>query len=56
MDIDEYVDNMDFDDVVAYAQQHDIEFDDPSQWLDDMWPDLESELRVKVMDHMQENR
>jgi len=52
--IDELVDAMDLDTLVAYARRHKIDFDDPSQWLDDEWPAKESWLRGAVMEHMAE--
>jgi len=54
--IEEFVQRMDIDDVTAYARANDIDHDDISTWLDDMWPQLESELRVKVADHLSEQK
>jgi len=52
--IDEFVEAMDLDTVVAYARLHKIEFDEPDQWLDDEWSAKESWLRTAVMEHMAE--
>ena len=52
--IDELVDAMDLDMLVTYARRHNIDFEDPSGWLDDERPAKESWLRGAVMEHMAE--
>jgi len=49
--IDQFVEDLDFDTLIVWADILDVEHDE-SQWLDDMWPDLEGELREKVGDAM----
>ena len=48
------VDEMDFKTVAKWAYILGVEYELSSQWLDDEWPDKEDELRVKVIDVMQE--
>jgi len=52
--IDELVDAMDLDMLVTYARRHNIDFEEPSGWLDDEWPAKESWLRTAVLEHMAE--
>jgi hypothetical protein len=51
-DIEQFVEDMDFDTLLRYADEYEVEYDDPSTWLDDMWVDIEEEIRVKVLDAM----
>ena len=41
------IDDMDFDTLIVWADYFDVEHEE-NLWLDDMWPDYESELRVSV--------
>lgn len=51
--IDQFVENLDFDVLIIWADILDVEHEE-NLWLDDMWPELESELRVKVSEAMAE--
>lgn len=51
--IDEAVEQMSLEEVVAYVRLHKIDFDEPSTWLDDKWPEKESWLRSVVIEHME---
>lgn len=55
-DFDRAVEAMDLDTVVAYARQHNVGDHDIDQWLDDMWPEKESELRTAVAEHMMQEK
>ena len=48
--IDQLVEDMDFDVVVAWAHILEVEVNPPP--LDDMYPDWDNELRVEVADAM----
>lgn len=49
--IDQFVGDLEFDVLVIWADILGVEHDE-NMWLDDMWPDSESELRVEVGDAM----
>ena len=49
--IDQFVEDLDFDVLIIWADILGVEHEEKS-WLDDMWPDKESELRVEVMNAM----
>lgn len=48
--IDDFVDCLDFDHILAWAKLLDVEINYPP--VDDMWPDWEDELAVEVGDAM----
>ena len=50
--IDQFVEDLDFDALCAWAEILDVDVSPPP--LDDMWPDWDSELRVEVGDAMRE--
>jgi len=45
--IDQLFENMDFDNLIIWADTLEVEHNE-KLWLDDMWPDHETDLRVKV--------
>lgn len=45
--IDQFVEDLDFDVLIIWADILNVEHEENS-WLDDMWPELENELREKV--------
>jgi hypothetical protein len=49
--IEQFVEDLDFDVLIVWADILGVEHDENS-WLDDMWPELEGELREKVGDAM----
>ncbi len=49
--IDQFVSDLDFDVLIIWADILDVEHDE-GMWLDDMWPDCESELRQQVAEAM----
>lgn len=49
--IDQFVEDLEFDVLVCWADTLGIEHDE-KQWLDDDWPDKDSELRTSVGDAM----
>ena len=51
--IDQFIEDLDYDVLVAWANIFEVEVNPPSL-LDDMWLDWESELRVEVGDAMRE--
>lgn len=48
--IDQFVEALDFDRLLAWAERLDVEINVPP--TSDMWPDWESELRVEVGEAM----
>jgi len=48
--VDQLFENMDFDTLIIWANELDVEVNYPP--LDDMWPDWENELRVEVAETM----
>lgn len=48
--IDQFVEDLDFDTVIAWAKFLEVEVNYPP--IDDMYPDWENELRVEVGDAM----
>ena len=48
--IDNFIDSLDFDGIIAWAYLLDVEVNYPP--IDDMWPDWENELAVEVGDAM----
>ena len=48
--IDNFIDCLDYDKVIAWANLLDVEVNYPP--IDDMWPDWENELAVEVGDAM----
>ncbi len=51
-DVKASVEAMDLEAVLRYARENNIGDWDTSEWLDDMWPEKESELRAAVAQHM----
>ena len=49
--IDQFVSDLDFDVLIIWADILDVEHDE-DMWIDDMWPDCESELRQEVCEAM----
>lgn len=49
--IDQFIEDLDFDVLIIWADILDVEHDE-SQWLDDMWPEYECELRTAVGEAM----
>ena len=49
--IEQFVSDLDFDVLVLWADILEVGHDE-QYWLDDMWPDCESELRTQVGDAM----
>lgn len=49
--IDQFIEDLDFEVLIIWADILGVEHDEDF-WLDDMWPDCESELRVEVGDAM----
>ena len=47
----QYADDLSFDALIIWADILHIDHDE-KQWLDDMWPDKESELRTVVAEAM----
>ena len=45
--IDQFVEDLDFDTLIVWADILEVDHDE-KMWLDDMWPDKESELREAV--------
>ena len=48
----QFVDDLSFDVLIGWADVLGVEHDE-KQWLDDMWPEKESELRVEVAEAME---
>jgi hypothetical protein len=51
--IDQFVEDLDFDVLLIWADILEVEHEE-NLWLDDMWPELECELRETVKDAMAE--
>ena len=49
--IDQFIEDLDFEVLIVWADILDVEHEE-NLWLDDMWPELEGELRVEVGDAM----
>jgi hypothetical protein len=49
--IDQFVEDLDFEVLCIWADILNVDHEEEI-WLDDMWPDLENELRVEVSDAM----
>jgi len=47
----QFVEDLSFDVLLIWADILDVDHDE-KQWLDDMWPDKESELRTAVAEAM----
>ncbi|MHC4346341.1 MAG: hypothetical protein ACYSUP_16830 [Planctomycetota bacterium] len=47
----QFVEDVDFDTLIIWADILGVEHDE-NHWLDDMWPELEGELREKVGEAM----
>jgi len=45
--IDQFVEDIDFDTLIMWADTLGVEHDE-GQWLDDMWPDRDNDLRMSV--------
>lgn len=51
MEIEDFVDNMDFDDVIRWGNLLDLDTTLP--YLDDDWPDWESEMKDKIVEELE---
>ena len=49
----QFVEELEFDTLLIWADIFCVDHDE-KQWLDDMWPDKESELRTAVAEAMAE--
>jgi len=45
--IDHLIENMDFDELIIWANSLKVDHNEEI-WFDDMWPDLEDNLRLEV--------
>jgi hypothetical protein len=50
--IDQFTEDLTFDALIIWADILKVEHDE-GMWLDDEWPDRESELRTKVAEAME---